>query len=165
SSSITWATSTRSSESMSSDSNVASRVTSSGSGPSLAIASMMVVSTVSCVAAGIGVLLSVVGWGVGGRRSEVGSGGQPSVDCQGRSGHVAGFVACQKADACRDLVGCPGAASGHVLEKALLVDALGELGLHEARRHGVHGHAPAGHLGRDGASEPDESGLRRRIVR
>ena len=118
SSSTTWVSSTRSRESTSSDSKVASGVTSAGSGPSSAIASTTFCSTVSrlmMVVAMAGRYLLV--WFVGGDCFAAGSGAQTAVDGQRRAGHVGRLVRGEEAHAGGDLRRGAGAARGHAVQQ------------------------------------------------
>src|SRR4051794_8406802 len=131
SSSTICASSTRSSESMSSASKVASRVTSSGSGPKVEIASRTRVSICSVVTVLIRCVLS---------------GGQAAVDCQGCSGDVCGLGRGQEADARGDLLGRSRPAGRHVLD-GVVGDVAGELGLDEPGGDGVDGDVAPRDLG------------------
>src|SRR2546422_2692626 len=114
SSSTTCASSTRSSESTSSCSQVASRLTTSASAPKVTSAARTRASTCSAVTVADMYRSPVCG---------VGSGGEPAVDDERGSGDVAGLFGGQEADAGRDLFGRAGAphgdALGHRLEQPL----------------------------------------------
>src|SRR3954453_847157 len=165
SSSITWASSTRSSESMSRSSKRESGLTLSGSPPNSTRAEITLSLTWSLVAVVIG-LLSLVGVWI--RES----GGHAAVDRQDGSGHIPRLIGGQEADAGRHLLGGSGPSCGNRLEQdtravgigAVAGEVAGELGLDQARRYGVHGDPAAGDLRGHCPGEGDQPRLGSGVV-
>src|SRR4051812_38201259 len=138
--------SARSSESMSSSSNVASRLIAVGSAPNVSSALEMVVSTwvASVVVDIVCVLLS---------------GGHAAVDIQSCSGHVGGRVGGEEAHASGDLVGFAWPSRRHRL-KDLGRNVLCHVSGDESRCDSVYRHALPRDLRRDRFGHPDQASLR-----
>src|SRR4051794_31425526 len=113
-----WPSSTRSSESTSSASKVASRVTSSGSGPKEATASMTRASICWGVACCVDMLISFEGVSPFDHRrsgdlpATLRLGGQTAVDGQNGAGDVPGVGGSEEGDRRGDLLGAAGPAGG-----------------------------------------------------
>src|SRR6185312_9296044 len=97
-----------------------------------------------------------LGGGGGGGGGTTRSGGHAAVDGQHRSGHVRGGVGGEEAHARRHLLGRPGASGGDRREQ-VAVQIGGHVGLDQARRDRVDGHAAARDLGRDRLRHRDQA--------
>src|SRR5215207_11087965 len=153
SSSTIWASSTKSSESMSSDSKVASGLIWSGSAPNSSSAEntrLSISSRVAVAAISFSISLSL-------------SGREAPVDGQAHAGHVRGALGRQEAHALGHLIRRAGSLRRHVLQQ-VVCDALGHFGLDRAGGHRVHGHSATGHLRGDGPRHRDETRLRGSVV-
>src|SRR5579863_9041177 len=110
SSSTICASSTRSRESMSSSSKVASAVISLASGPKLASAS----TTRSCTCSLVTALIETSSFLV---VLEADSSTQAAIDCKHRSSHVASLLRYQEAYASCDVLGCAGPPGRHRVQQ------------------------------------------------
>src|SRR5262249_31736568 len=140
SSSITWASSTRSSESMSRSSKRESGFTFSGSSPNSTSAPITLSVTWSLVA--------VV------TASPFSLGGHAAVHGHNGPGHIGSLFRGQEADTGGDALRRPGSPGRNRIEQpagsvgvgAVAGEVLGQLGLDQARGDGVHRHAAPGDL-------------------
>src|SRR4051794_27900309 len=151
SSSITWASSTRSSESMSRSSKRESGFTFSGSSPNSTSAEVTLSLTWSLVAVVIWVSF------------RVGSGGHAAVDGQYGPVDVGGLIGGEEADARGDVLWCAGTPRRDRGEQACAAvggDLARQLGLDQAGRDGVHRDAAARDLRGDGAGQCHQPRLR-----
>src|SRR3989449_3062739 len=90
-----------------------------------------------------------------------------SVDDEDLTGDVAGLVRGQEGDRVRDVLDRAESPERDLLEEVvfdLLGKRIGEIGRDEPGSHGVGRDVSAGHFARDRLGEPDDAGLRGRVV-
>src|SRR5215472_12566352 len=158
SSSTICASSTRSRESMSSSSNVASDVISLASGPKLASAS----TTRSCTCSLVTALIEVSSFFVFQQREP--SGGQTAIDCKHRAGHTARLLRHEEAYASRHLFCSAGPLRGYRAQQLGADQLGGHVGGDESGGHGVDRHATPRDLDGRGARELHQARFGRSVV-